>query len=169
MLTLPNQFMERPFDVHLACLNATLATLSSPHLKEFHDSHSARHKESLDSLLISLSRLKDIDALLSRPQFSRLHRVKLDYTLNIYIEEIPSTSDASHPIPPDGSIPDPDSCSQSGSLDNIDLNNEEDRFRIYAEGRIRTRILEELKQFRDHSELEIELQVWPRYKWEDED
>lgn len=146
-------------DTCLAYMNATLATISSSHLKELHVFAGRAHSESLRSILAALGRLKDTDSLLAQSQFSHLQRVKLDFEQSLYMEDI---SDIPYSISPDGLAPDSDSSSQLCQFDHRKTGYEHEVFKCYAEGLIRRSILEKL--FCNQVELQIKLLIVPRLR-----
>lgn len=162
-----SEWSDTSFDAYLARTHAALATVSSLHLEELHHEYFRRHQASLGSTLTALTRLRDINALLAQPKFSHLHLIQLNYYLHIHIEDIPSsTSNTSHFPPTNGPALNPRSGSPSGPLD--DDPSAVCAFERYAEGLVRSMIVEELKQFCDRGELEIELGVWGERKDEDD-
>ena len=131
-------------------MHETIATVTLPHLTNFHDYHYSSQNEYLSSTLAALARLKELDALLSEPQFSLLRHVELIFTLSIFIEDVPGATDASHTLSEKASNPNVES----------DSRNAERTFEHYAEDLIRCKILEELEQFRARGELEIRLRIF---------
>lgn len=143
----------------MACTHAILATISSSYLKELRCTRIIYQRwepESLDSTLIALARLKDTDALLAQPQFSRLHHIQLDYSLNIL-----SSLSTLHILPAEQPALPLGSSSQPGPIDNVNSHNARDAFECEVEGVIRSKTLEKLKQFCDRGELEIKLNIGP--------
>ena len=139
-----HDWLDESLDVYLARMHAALTTITSSHLKELHYTCRDRLPRTLDSVLATFTRLKDTDALLSQRQFSHLHRIQLDYTISIYMEDIPKPSDASHVESADGSASHSGQSSQVWSIEPMSPD-EMHALKHYAEDVIRARILEELK------------------------
>lgn len=155
-------------------LDRALSSISSSRLEELDICYRSDESISLDLILATatFAHLRSIDDTLARPQFARLHHVKLHCKFHILIQAILITSDPSPspsldsvaPNPGSTSQPDPSnelSHTQSDSLHH-DLDDSQQSFQFYAECLVRHRIQEGLKQLCAHGILDFEVRVFPK-------
>lgn len=153
----------RPLDKIIPSLVSALSKVASCRLEElfvYCDSF-GRYVESLDSLLTVLGGLKDVDAILSRPQFHCLRHVHFNFTVKITMQGHSTASTTSPSTSSSTMIPASSSSSQSSLSDNdsIDRLQCEGAFRHYAEHLIRSKIREELKHLNLLDTLDIKLDI----------
>lgn len=143
-------------------LTLVLSTISARRLERLLISHCpcSGPYQPLDSALTTLTGLKDVDVVLSLPEFHRLQYVQIDFIFNIVMLDRSIGSGASHSTSSSAMLPTSSPCSQS-SLDGDDNSTKgaQDSFRRHAESLIRSKIQEMLKQVESRGILNIELEI----------
>lgn len=88
-----------PVDELTASLSSVLSTITSPQFEEiiFSASNVFGPDRSLDSILTALAGLKDVNDILSRPQFHRLRSIIFYSELLIQVNLLASTLSLPHP------------------------------------------------------------------------
>lgn len=164
ILELRDQCRRRSDGEQWALLKGICSTISTNQLEEFQlDIYDEMRVKSINDVLAAVTGLRELDAILSRPQFSRLSSVTVDYHyLNIWLQELSATSDSpSHTslagriVASTGSnsqhissyIP---GCAVQKALRGMDLR---DPFRCYAQEIIRRKTEEELAQLKSRGIL----------------
>lgn len=91
-------YEEKPLDQQLTSLRKICTSISSHQLEVFHMAlYDYWNTHPLNALLATLAGLREVDTVLSRPQFGRLSDVTFRYYLKIYVQG-PATSDPSPSI-----------------------------------------------------------------------
>ena len=143
----------------IAPLVSLLSTVATYQLEQLNLYHDDTVTYSLDSILVALNGLKDIDAILSHPKFRHLRRIQFHFRFFVTIQ---AHFIASNILPPTSSIlwilaSDPGSF--PGLDDNGSTDHPRDTLKRRAEDIVRRKIEEELKWLNSRGILNLRLSV----------
>ena len=143
-------------------LPTILSTIASHQLEslEFRSSSFPfDHVPSIDRILATLDGLKDVDTLLSRPQFHRLQYLKFNLGFHVTIPRRSVESGAQQDT--SGMISFLPPCSHSSPhLDDSDTTDDiRDTFRRHATEAVQRKIEEVLKQFKSRGILDLDVHI----------
>lgn len=120
---------------HFTSFKESLSNISSHRLEELHVQCSFG-TNSLDAILVALASLKNIDAILTHPQFCHLYAVQLEYDVGVFMQAIPVVSTTSLPTSPAHA------------------------FQLYAYNLIEHKIKEELKQLNMRGIVDLQVSLF---------
>lgn len=147
-----------PLEQLTTSLDSILSTIATDQLKTFDliICHFDIDAQSLDSRLAALSRLKDMDAMLSLPKFRSLRSVQLIFWLAIIMQKYSVTSSSTPPP-----------TSSNAAVLTFSSSSTKNAFARYARDVIQGRIKEELKQLNSRGILEANSIIWPQEQTSD--
>lgn len=142
-----------------ASLASVLSTATTHRLEKLILYYNEDNIQPLDFILDALSGLEDVDAILSLPNFRRLHHIQFEIHFLITMQWHQVTSNPRPPISSSDTILASDSSSQQDLDENDSTNDQYRTFQLYAENAVRNRIEEKLKQLNSRGILDIKLYI----------